>query len=492
MDEGHLERTLKKRLAWVGAASSAVALLDIFALILILKFWVDVDVYGIATVVVTLFGALELAAELGLSAAVIQRDQHSEDQLSTLFWWNVIFGIAVYAAVFAAAPWMARLHGEPIIEDLFKVFGLNLLLRSIYSIYQAQLKKQLRFRELSLVRIVANVADFVAKVVAAAAGLGVWCFVVGHLARSAVFCIGLPLCHRWRPRFVFKAAESKADLLFGARSAASEFLFQLYSNLDYQVVNFFFGPAALGYYRAAYELVLEPIRFLSGVVVAVAFPVFSRMKANLPAVRKFYIAFTKQNLVAVLTLIALIVLTAEDLLSLFFRAEYASAAGAARVLAMVGLFRALSYLGPPLLEGLGRPDLTLRYQATATLLLCGSFVLFARVLGGELGYVSVALAWAAGYPLAFAVLTGLALRTSKLTVASYLRPLGPIAASIALAAIVALAVRLLTSGTGPALRLALVAAVLVVASVALLGTLGGVDLRKLVKVDRDPDQVPPP
>ena len=63
MNVEEVKSTVGKRLAWVGAASSAVALLDILALILILKFWVSPEVYGIATVVVTLFGALELAAE---------------------------------------------------------------------------------------------------------------------------------------------------------------------------------------------------------------------------------------------------------------------------------------------------------------------------------------------------------------------------------------------------------------------------------------------
>ena len=476
MEAEEVKATVSKRLAWVGAASSAVAVLDIVALVLILKFWVSAEVYGIATVVVTLFGALELAAELGLSAAIIQRPAHTQEQLSTLFWMNILLGLVFYAAVYAAAPYLAQLHDQAIIEDLFKVFGINLLLRASYAVHQAQLKRELRFREISLVRIVANIADFAAKVTFAATGFGVWCFVVGHLARSLVFCVGLTYVNRWWPSLVFRPKEAKEDLAFGARSAFGELLFQLYSNLDYQVVNIFFGAQAVGLYRAAYELVLEPVRFVSGVVVAVAFPAFSRVKKDLGAVMDLYVTFTKQNLVVVLSLIALIMISAEDMLAVVFNEEYRSAAFSARLLAGVGLLRALSHMGPPLLEGLGRPDLSARYQATAALVLSVCFFGFAYGMGDALGYESVALAWVVGYPLAFVVLMMMVFGVSGMKVADYLARVVRIPVAIGVAAAVALAVHLLLHQTSASVRLVAVIATLLVVEYVALARIAGIRL----------------
>lgn len=476
MEVEDVKATVGKRLAWVGAASSAVAVLDILALVLILKFWVSAEVYGIATIVVTLFGALELAAELGLSAAIIQRPKHTHEQLSTLFWLNILLGLTFYACVYAAAPYLADLHGHAIIEDLFKVFGINLLLRAAYGVHSAQLKRELRFREMSIVRIFANLADFVAKVGFAIAGFGVWCFVVGHLARSFVFCVGLMSVHRFRPALVFRPKESKADLVFGARTAVGEILFQVYSNLDYQVVNVFFGSAAVGVYRAAYELVLEPVRFVSGVVVAVAFPAFAKVKHNLAAVMDLYVLFTRQNLVVVLSLIALIVLSAEDMLGLIFRSEYQEAAGAARLLAGVGLLRALSHIGPPLLDGLGRPDLSARYQFLAATLLSGCFFGFAYAFGDSMGYASVALAWAVGYPIAFAVLMLMVFKIAGMKFADYILRVGKIPIAIAIAFGAALVVHLALHDQPAGLRLAAVALTLAAVELVTLRRIAGVRL----------------
>ncbi len=451
-----VKSTVGKRMAWVGVASSAVAVLDILALVLILKFWVSAELYGIATVVVTLFGALELAAELGLSAAIIQRPEHTNEQLSTLFWLNILLGLIFYAGVFALAPIFAELHHQAIIEDLFKVFGINLVLRAGYAVHHAKLKRELRFREISLVRIVANLADFVAKVGFAATGFGVWCFVVGHLARSLVFCVGFMSVQRWRPAFVFQPRAAKDDVIFGARSGLGELLFQLYSNLDYQVVNIFFGSAAVGLYRAAYELVLEPIRFVSGVVVAVAFPAFSKVKHDLGAVMDLFVTFTKQNLIVVFSLVAIILVSSEDLLEIIFREQYRSAANAARLLACVGLLRALSHIGPPLLDGLGRPDLSARYQTVAALVLSYAFFGFAYAFGDEMGYRSVALAWALAYPIAFAMLMIMVFRLSGMKPLDYLRRVIRIPLAIAIAGVVALGVHLVLGEVRAPLRLAAV------------------------------------
>lgn len=476
MEVSEVKATVGKRLAWVGAASSAVAVLDILALVLILKFWVGVELYGIATIVVTLFGALELVAELGLTAAIIQRPAHSHEQLSTLFWMSILLSLVIYACVYVTAPLLADLHGHAVIEDMFKVFGINLVLRSAYSVHHAQLKRALRFREISIARIFANLADFAAKVGFAAAGFGVWCFVVGHLARSFVYCIGLMLAHRWRPSLVFKPKEAKEDIVFGARSASGEILYQVYSNLDYQVVNIFFGSAAVGLYRAAYELVLEPVRFISGVVVAVAFPAFSKVKHELGAVMDLYVTFTKQNLVVVLSLVALIMISSGDMLALFFRAEYSMAADAARLLAAVGLLRALSTLGPPLLEGLGRPDLSARYQAFAALLLSGAFFGCAEVFGESMGYSAVALAWALGYPVAFIVLMTMVFRVAKMSVLDYLGRVVRIPVAVAIAGGAAYGVHTLLIDHQPALRLTAVALTLAAVEFVALLKIAGIRL----------------
>ncbi len=93
---------------------------------------------------------------------------------------------------------------------------------------------------------------------------------------------------------------------------------------------------------------------------------------------------------------------------------------ATRILCVMGFFRALGLLGPPLLDGIGRPELTLRYMVIASIAVPSSFWLGAKLLGPSIGFLSVAIAWAIGYPIAFAVLAYLVAKTSSLRVRDYL------------------------------------------------------------------------
>jgi O-antigen/teichoic acid export membrane protein len=100
-------------------------------------------------------------------------------------------------------------------------------------------------------------------------------------------------------------------------------------------------------------------------------------------------------------------------------------ADCARLLCLVGLLRALGFVGPPLLDGIGRPDLTLRYMVIASIVVPTMFVIGALTLGPlfspERGMMSVAVAWAIGYPLAFGVLGYIIVNTIDLPVKDYLR-----------------------------------------------------------------------
>jgi O-antigen/teichoic acid export membrane protein len=482
-----IQRDIGRGVAWVGLASALVALCDIAALAVILKLWVSRHEFGLVSVVVTLFGALQLVGEAGLPAAVVGRDEPDDDRLSTMYWVGLAIGAALYAVVWFAAPLVASLHGDPVIASLFRVVGLVVLIRPLYTTHGGVMRRALGFRRISALRMVANVVELVAKVGSAAAGAGLWCFAFGPLARELVYAIGYSALSRWHPRLTCQPRRIVDDFRFGMRSTGGELVFQLYSNFDYQVVSYVFGAAALGIYRAAYELVLEPVRFVSNVVTVVAFPAFARLRDNRAAVLDQLVRFARQNLIVVLLLVAVVLAASEEVLLVVLGPGYASAATAARILALVGVLRALSHLGPPLLDGLGRPDLTLRYQLTAAVVLATSFIAFAE-LGSS--FRAVAVAWAVGYPLAFAYLASLALAQLGVTAGALLRPLARIALAIAGAAVAGVALRAaaLAMGWPPGARLAVTATGVLVSAFVLLYLLEGLSPRSIIATLRQRSQ----
>lgn len=470
--------SIDRGVAWVAVATAAVAVCDVVSLVLVLRLWLTPAEFGMVSAVVTLLPALSLLAELGLPAALIAGSAPDDTRCATAFWTIAATSAALYALLAALAPLLANAQGAPAMTELYRVAALVLLVRPAYLVQRALLRRALRFRELAYVRMAANVVELAVKVTLAFSGFGVWCLAIAPVARELIYALGVPACARWWPRLRYSRRAAAEDLRFGLRASAGELLAQLYGNLDYQVVSAAFGAAALGLYRAAYELVIEPVRFVSEVVTVVAFPAFARLRQDRAAVAAQLARFVRHNLAVVLPLLGLITVAAEELLTVLLGESYAAAAGAARILAVVGVLRALSHLGPPLLDGLGRPELTLRYHLAAAGALAIGFVT-AAYLGH--GYRAVAVAWALAYPVAFATLAILvagqvALRAGVL---AELRRLGlPLTLVTGAAAALASA---LPPSMPPAQRLALLAAAHLAACALALRALGVLAPRALWK-----------
>ena len=421
MSQGSPEiRTKTSRgLAWVGTASSLVGILDFLAILIILGFWIPADEYGIATKAVWLFPILDHATDLGLSAAVIQRDDHDHDTISTVFWINLASAAALFLALVLIAP-LVFTGSDAIVASLLILYGTKLLWQNVYFIPAALLKKELRFKELSVIRIVANLAEFAGKIGFAAAGFGIWCFVLGPLCRVLVTGVGCQLRHPWRPRFVVRLRKAWAYASFGAKTAGSQILFYFYTNIDYPIVGYYFGNTALGIYRVAYEIVLEPVRVISAVVVDIAYPTFSKLRLTRDALIAQFVSFVRLNLVTVMLYAAVVFVVADDLVALAFP-KYVGAGDAVKILCAVAILRSVSFVVPPLLDGVGHPMRTLVYTVTAALTLPLAFIAGAELLGDDLGFLSVAWAWAIGYPIAFVVLIALAIYTLDMRTRTFIR-----------------------------------------------------------------------
>lgn len=488
--DGHLGAAVSRGLVWLGVGRGVISALDLISIVVVLAFWISPSDYGVAMLAASLFAVLDLAADLGLSAAVIQRDDHTPERISTVFWLNLGLSLVVFGALLVLGPLLGELQNEPEVGLILIAYGGKLMLHNIFFVPQALMKKELRFKELSVIRMAANVADSAGRIISAALGVGPWFIFVGKVCNAIVTAIGVQLQHPWRPRFVLRMRDSMHWVTFGLKTSGSQILFHVYTNIDYQVVGYYFGSAANGLYSLAYMLVLEPARLVSLVVLDVAFPTFARLQRRRRQLIDQFVAFSRLNLVIVMPVMVGLVIIADDLLALFWAPEWAGAATVARVLCLVGVLRALSFVAPPLLDGLGRPTLTLVYMITAAVALTAAFIGFAVLLGPELGFVSVGWAWVAGYPIAFAVLFALALGVIDLSVAEYTRRVIGVPLCIAGAGALAGALQLALVGAPVAVRFGVVVTVFLGATAVLLARFQGMGLaaiKRSMSPPPDPD-----
>ncbi|MCG8425408.1 MAG: oligosaccharide flippase family protein [Proteobacteria bacterium] len=485
-ERGDIRTKVNRGLAWMSLAQVLVGALDLISTVVVLL-WLSPHTYGVAMLAGSLFAVLDLLTDLGLSAAVIQRDDHTPARISTVFWLNVALSLLTLLTLGLLAPLLGQLQGEEVVGAILIAYGGKLVFQNVYFIPQAMMKKELRFKELSFIRLAANFAEAAGKIVAAALGAGVWFHFIGRSCHTLVTAFGIQWRHPWRPRLILRVRESLGYITFGLKASASQILFHTYTNIDYQIVGYFFGPAANGFYHLAYTIVLEPVRLVSNIVIDIAFPTFARLRHTTERLKGQFITFTRLNLITVLPVLAGLFLIADDLIMLCWGQEWQPAAAATKILCLAGVLRALSFVMPPLLDGVGRPSLTLVYMITAAISLTSGFVAFAAFLGDRLGFLAVAWAWAAGYPIAFVVLLVIVLSILDLEIAVYLRRVVGIPLCVAASGIVAGLLQWALASAPTVIRFIAVTGGFLAGVAILLARFQGItvaSLRKALKDDR--------
>src|SRR3954466_2163888 len=81
--------------------------------------------FGLVGMVTAVTGVLNLFRDFGLSTAAVQRETVSEQQMSTLFWVNVLVGAILTLSLWAAAPIVSAFYREPRLAKVMIVMAVS-------------------------------------------------------------------------------------------------------------------------------------------------------------------------------------------------------------------------------------------------------------------------------------------------------------------------------------------------------------------------------
>jgi O-antigen/teichoic acid export membrane protein len=317
-DGPRLRTQVNRGIAWAAAAQAIIAVTDLISQLVVLAIWVGARDYGIASGAIAFYTLLDTAADFGVTSALIQRDDHTPERVSTVFWFNLVVSSGLFVVLLVLGPLYGRVQGEAVLGWLLIAYGGKLVFQNVYAIPFALLRKELRFGDIAKARIAAHLCESVGRIVFAALGATVWCWTLAALTRAFVFGVIMQLRHPFLPRLVFRPREVFDYVRFGMRTAASQILFRLYTSVDTPIVLYAFGDQAAGIYSAALFLVLEPVKTISNIVIDVAFPAFARLRDDRKELVAQFIQLTRLNLIVVLPLVVLILLVIPEYLRLLY------------------------------------------------------------------------------------------------------------------------------------------------------------------------------
>ena len=245
--------------------------------------------FGFVGMVTAITGILSLLRDFGLSSATVQRAHVTEEQLSSLFWVNLLFGAILGVGVIALAPLVTRFYEEPRLFWVTVALAPALVFNGAGVQHSAILQRQMRFATLSAIDVASWVVSAGIGIGMAAAGGRYWSLVVTAVCLPLVSTACLWIVVGWIPSRPRLAVGVHPMIRFGGTMSLLQIIIYVTSNLDKVLVGRVWGAAALGLYGRAYQLLNVPTLLLNSAVSEVAFALLARVQHDQDRVKSYFL-----------------------------------------------------------------------------------------------------------------------------------------------------------------------------------------------------------
>jgi O-antigen/teichoic acid export membrane protein len=345
--------------------------------------------YGLMAMVGVVLGFAGLFADMGINSAFVQRQNVSEDERSSLFWLNVGLSAALSMLVVVLSPVLAGWFGDTRLTPLLMLAASTFVIAALGQQVRMNAEKALNFRPVVLLEVAAALLGFGTAVGAALAGWGVYALIAGGLVSTigGTVLAWLFLADGWRPLWRFRLADVRSYMGFGGALVANNLVNEVNRNIDLMLGGRLLGATALGLFSMPRNIVFQIQGMVNPIITRVGFPLIAQVQADISRVRAIYLKTLNMTASTNAPIYIGIAFFAPEVVRVVLGPKWLVAADLLRLLTVWGLLRSTGNPVGSLLLGMGRADLSLKWNL-------GLLFVVPPALWGGSQYGTVGLAWA--------------------------------------------------------------------------------------------------
>ena len=318
--------------------------------------------FGLIAMVMVIIGIAAVFTDVGLGGALIQRRRLHPVHYSSVFYFNVIAGLLLTLLTYFSAPWISEFYNNEALLPLAQVMSLSFVIGALSSVQSTRLRKELNYALLTKIGLISSLASGIVGISLAFWGAGVWSLVAQTLTMGIVYNILIWTAGHWRPSLEFSWKALTQLWGFGFRMFLSGMLDSIFSRLDFLIIGKLFLPATLGYFQRAKSLNGFVIQYSSGSLMAVLFPILSKVQNDLPRFQNIILKSLGIIVFVVFLLLGGLYLVSEELIVLLFSDKWLQSVAFFQILVLSGFSYPVSALMVNVLSSRGNSKAFLRLE----------------------------------------------------------------------------------------------------------------------------------
>ena len=131
-----------------------------------------------AIAMITIFIVMaETFVDSGFGLALIRNKKNTEEDYSTVFYFNLVVSIICWIVSILGAPYIAKYFKMPILLPVLRVLSLNVIINSLMTVPVARLTIDLNFKAIAMQSMASSIISCLVGVSLAYMDFGVWALV---------------------------------------------------------------------------------------------------------------------------------------------------------------------------------------------------------------------------------------------------------------------------------------------------------------------------
>lgn len=333
--------------------------------------------YGLIAMLSIFITLSQSIVDSGFFNALVRKEERTEKDFSTAFYFNLLLGVVMYMFLYVTAPYIADFYNEPELKPVTRVIGLTLILGSFAIVQQAILTARIDFKTQSKVTLAGSVISGIIGIALAYLGFGVWALVAQTLSASALRSLFLWFSVRWIPKERFSINSFHYLFGYGSKLLLSGILETIYRNLYSIVIGKTFSATSLGYYSRGEQLSYFPTNNVTGIVQRVAFPVLCKVQNDQEQFKQVFYRFLDAIVYLLFPFMILLIITAEPLVRIILTEKWIECVPVIQILTISFMWLPVHILNINLIQVKGQSGLILRIEIIKKII--GVLVLLATI-----------------------------------------------------------------------------------------------------------------
>ena len=318
--------------------------------------------YGLIAMTAIFFSISHTMIDSGFTNALVRKKSHIPIDFSTVYVTNVVLSFAFSIILCIVSPWVAKFYDQPILRPIMCWNALCMFLQSFLAVQGTRMRIQLRFKDLSKIRVSSSILTGIIAIVLAFLGFGVWSLIYPTLFGIAIKGVLYWHYQHWFPGFHFTWVKFREFFSYGSKLMAAGLINTTFNNLYPLVIGKYYSAKDLGFYNKAQAYASLPAFTVTGILTKVTFPVLAKVNDDTAILQNVYRRMIRQSAFMVFPIMIGLAALAKPAILLMITEKWATSIPLLQALCFSLMWTPLHVLNLNLLQVRGKSGLFLNLE----------------------------------------------------------------------------------------------------------------------------------